>query len=136
MTPQSVSNRHMGRDMTISEIEELMRQKSQYKFRKVRDAFRMVDVDKSGTVSLSEMRFFMHQFNLPSSAADFLYKKIDTNGDGQVDFVEFIRYFSPIIEGGQCTAYPLPMDRRRYADNDSHNFDRHNAVGFNLRKLG
>eukprot|EP00397_Hematodinium_sp_SG-2012_P015089 GEMP01015361.1.p1 GENE.GEMP01015361.1~~GEMP01015361.1.p1 ORF type:complete len:329 (-),score=61.39 GEMP01015361.1:1852-2838(-) len=114
------------------EAHDLISQKAAFKFRNVRDAFRLVDVDKSGSVTRREMHIFFRQFNLPKRQADLLFDELDQDDSGEIDYVEFMDHFGSVIQPGsggfRATHYKSPMEGAPIHAN--------NAVGWSLRKLG
>ncbi len=54
-------------------------------------AFRLIDVDCSGFISVSEIRNLVSKTNqnLTQQEVDELLQDIDVNGDGEIDFQEF-----------------------------------------------
>lgn len=57
-----------------------------------REAFDMFDKDHSGTISVDEISKIMKNFGNPMSKDDIreMIKDIDTSGDGELDFDEFV----------------------------------------------
>jgi calcium-dependent protein kinase len=58
------------------------------------EAFRMFDVDKSGKISINELEHII----TPETKDDIeeikeIFKKLDDNGDGEIDFEEFLKNF-------------------------------------------
>lgn len=130
-TPRQCILTEAEREIQTKAIQDLITQKSAFKFRNVRDAFRLVDVDKSGTVTRREMHIFFRQFNLPGHQADLLFDALDRDDSGELDYVEFMDYFGSYIQPGTGTfrsAYKIPLEGSTIHDN--------NAVGCSLRKLG
>lgn len=105
--------------------------KAAFKFRNLRDAFRLVDVDKGGTVSKDEMRDFFRQFNMPAADADLLFDSLDYDGSGELDYVEFMEHFGPVIQPG--SAFRSRDDRQKLEGSPVYD---NNVVGNSLRKLG
>merc|ERR1719316_1075378 len=122
--------------MTLSEDEytdilELIGQKAFFKFRNVKDAFRTIDQDRSGSVDKQEMQAFFRQFSLPEETASLLFDYLDRDESGELDYVEFMRHFGPIIQPG----VPPPITYRNPLAGDGASFG-NNIAGINLRKLG
>jgi Ca2+-binding EF-hand superfamily protein len=59
-----------------------------------RQAFDLIDIDKGGTVSISELNVVVTMFNdsgtRKSESHEDLLRRWDINGDGEVDFSEFL----------------------------------------------
>jgi len=67
-------------------------------------AFHDADIDKSGSLSLSEVKALMHRMDptFPVSEIEALLKFIDVDDDGLVSFVEFKRLFRQFeVEGSK-----------------------------------
>lgn len=53
-------------------------------------AFAYFDVDGSGTITVNELRRVMREFKLEGTSTKELLAAVDTNGDGMVDYEEFL----------------------------------------------
>lgn len=64
----------------------------QEKLDEYKEAFDMFDKDHSGTISIDEIAKIMKNFGNPMSKDDIkeMIKDIDTSGDGELDFDEFV----------------------------------------------
>ena len=64
----------------------------QEKLDEYKEAFDMFDKDHSGTISVDEIAKIMKNFGNPMSKDDIkeMIKDIDTSGDGELDFDEFV----------------------------------------------
>jgi len=114
-----------------TDILELVGMKAFFKFRNVKDAFRTIDQDRSGSVDKQEMQAFFRQFSLPEETASLLFDYLDRDESGELDYVEFMRHFGPIIQPG----VPPPVTYRNPLAGDGgtgHSF----VAGISLRKLG
>jgi len=58
----------------------------------IREAFERVDEDKSGTITIDEMRKVVERFNLGLSDDEFreLWSTYDVDGNGEIDYIEFL----------------------------------------------
>ena len=54
----------------------------------LRRAFAQIDIDKSGSVSMVELWNYLEE--RPTKLSDELYKLIDLDGSGALDFSEFV----------------------------------------------
>jgi len=82
------------------ELKQVMQdigQKVELKFRHVRDAFRSLDLDKDGSISLMEMRSFLRGFGWSEDVADRIFHLMDTNGCGEIDYHEFMMHFDSVL---------------------------------------
>jgi len=85
------------------DLEKMLRvvtEKAAVKWRKARECFRYVDADLMGFVTRDEVRRFLGHFGLPNYVADTLFRQLDLDKDGKVDYREFVDYFSPYIQPG------------------------------------
>ena len=66
--------------------------------------FDMYDRDRSGNITIQEMKQIYAQFNVPvnDQQLQYLVSKYDTNRDGQIGYPEF--YF--LLTGRQAAGYP------------------------------
>ena len=64
----------------------------QEKLDEYKEAFDMFDKDHSGTISVDEIAKIMKNFGNPMSKDEIreMIKDIDTSGDGELDFDEFV----------------------------------------------
>lgn len=60
------------------------------------EAFRAFDRDNSGKISKEEVKKVMKADNVDLSTIDSLVKTFDTNGDGEIDYSEFINMMNKI----------------------------------------
>lgn len=75
-------------------------EKVRQKFSKARDVFRFVDTDHSGTISRSEVHFFFRFFNVSSDLGDKFFDGFEVDEDGEISYVEFVKYLWPHINPG------------------------------------
>ncbi|CEO94473.1 EF-hand domain-containing protein [Plasmodiophora brassicae] len=57
----------------------------------LREAFQLIDTDKSGSISLDEIEVLLKKFGKPFNKEQLsaMLKSVDENGDGTIDFEEF-----------------------------------------------
>jgi len=98
---ESVVGRQMqAENLRIKGVEQMLRTKlmsvvpGKNEFQK---AFKFFDCDDSGTIDAAEFRRVFKRLNVPltNAEANFLFKKYDENGNGKVEFYEFIGQFIP-----------------------------------------
>jgi len=72
----------MGRKMKETDTEE-----------ELREAFKVFDKDGNGFISAAELRHVMTNLGekLTDEEVDAMIKEADTDGDGQVDYNEFVK---------------------------------------------
>jgi len=60
----------------------------------MKSAFKVFDHDGSGTISLDELRRVMKSFGeiLTEDELDAMIKEVDKNGDGSIDYQEFVHF--------------------------------------------
>jgi len=109
----------------------LIGEKAMFKWKNVRDAFRTIDQDRSGTVDKEEMKAFFRQFCMPEESAAMLFDYLDEDGSGELDYVEFMHHFGPLIQPG----VPPPMTYKNPLAGDGA-CKNNNVAGHSLRKLG
>ena len=78
--------------------------KEQIDFLKV--AFTKIDKDSSGEISKEELKDFCNSGNLTLSSGqlDFMFNIIDSNGNGEISFDEFLRFVLLIMQPEDETA--------------------------------
>lgn len=69
----------------------------------IRAMFRRYDTDRSGTISLIELRKAMRRFGCNDEEAEAAFSAADTDGNGEIDFDEWTRHMSSLY----ATAPPL-----------------------------
>jgi len=77
----------------VNDIAMVISRSLQTKYKNVQSAFRAVDLNKDGKVSLYEMQVFIKQFNLPPASADKFFKAMDDDNSGYILYDEFIQLF-------------------------------------------
>merc|ERR1719263_612674 len=90
-------------------------EKVRQKFSKARDVFRFVDTDHSGTISRSEVHYFFRFFNVDSIQADKFFYGFNTDEEGEISYVEFVRYLWPHVNpGNEQIHWALKKEADRY----------------------
>lgn len=68
-----------------------MNEKNMISNEKLQQAFRMFDKDNSGTISPDEIREVLgFDSNISKDSIDQIIKEVDENGDGEIQFEEFV----------------------------------------------
>ncbi|XP_076096049.1 neo-calmodulin-like isoform X1 [Mytilus galloprovincialis] len=59
----------------------------------IREAFRVFDKDGSGSISANDLRHIMTNLGdkLPDEEVDEMIQEADLDGDGQIDYIEFVK---------------------------------------------
>ena len=61
-----------------------------FDFKSLKNAFRKLDVDNSGTLQLDEMKAAFGQAGMSEQELNDLFHAIDFNGDGEMNYSEFL----------------------------------------------
>eukprot|EP00441_Pelagodinium_beii_P027154 CAMPEP_0197660956 /NCGR_PEP_ID=MMETSP1338-20131121/51160_1 /TAXON_ID=43686 ORGANISM="Pelagodinium beii, Strain RCC1491" /NCGR_SAMPLE_ID=MMETSP1338 /ASSEMBLY_ACC=CAM_ASM_000754 /LENGTH=594 /DNA_ID=CAMNT_0043238419 /DNA_START=7 /DNA_END=1791 /DNA_ORIENTATION=- len=83
-----------------TELRKLMQDmgdKIPLKFKHVRDAFRVLDLERNGRITRSEMRAFFRGFGHPEDVADRVFDLVDQEGQGEIDFAAFMSHFDSVL---------------------------------------
>ena len=59
-------------------------------FNQLRNAFRALDTDNSGTLEISEIKNAFAGLSIPQEQIDQIFERIDLNGDGEINYTEFL----------------------------------------------
>jgi len=100
---------------TVDQIKEIVAKRLGGKYTSARAAFRNIDLDKGGTLDKSEFRRFIQSLNVELTEEDYemLYRELDRDNNGSIDYKEFLFWFGEAICGapwqaiqstGLCTA--------------------------------
>jgi Ca2+-binding EF-hand superfamily protein len=82
---------------------ELLGEKVRQKFSKARDVFRFVDTDHNLKLSRGEVRYFFRFFNVVAEQADKFFDGFEADEDGEICYVEFLKYLWPHVNPGNET---------------------------------
>lgn len=63
---------------------------STFDFELLRNAFRTLDADNSGTLQLSEIREAFNELNMSEEEVNQIFERIDFNHDGEINYTEFL----------------------------------------------
>eukprot|EP00933_Yihiella_yeosuensis_P006939 TRINITY_DN111784_c0_g1_i1.p1 TRINITY_DN111784_c0_g1~~TRINITY_DN111784_c0_g1_i1.p1 ORF type:complete len:614 (+),score=69.89 TRINITY_DN111784_c0_g1_i1:174-2015(+) len=93
------------KEADLKKLAEIVGSKAHAKYKSVRECFRNLDEDKSGTVSRAEVERFMLTFGFPDTVAGFVYntlleKSRATSDSDEVGFDTFMACFGPYIQPG------------------------------------
>ena len=89
-------------------LKSIAERKVSEHFSNMRKAFHFVDVDNSGTVDAKEIRRAMHMWgvDLDDAKLAMLMSQCDSDGDGQIEYNEFIDPLSLTHSTHRHTAHP------------------------------
>jgi len=59
-------------------------------FKLLREAFRSLDTENLGMLSIAEVKQAFKNSNIPSDDVEKIFKSLDTNGDGMINYTEFL----------------------------------------------
>lgn len=74
--------------------------------RRIRAVFDRYDVDRSGTISLSELENLLRDLQFPSHAVEDAFISADCNSDGMLSFEEFVPMYNKVREQLAQSAAP------------------------------
>lgn len=60
-------------------------------------AFRAFDIDKSGSISIDEIKLMLGADGIPDSVFQEMMREFDSNGDGQIDRSEFMKMMTAML---------------------------------------
>ncbi|OQR93898.1 hypothetical protein THRCLA_08317 [Thraustotheca clavata] len=89
----------------VDDLHELLKEKLRDSWTTLRDSFRVLDHDKTGTLPATNFLSVLKRFNLPVTH-DILVNlmlRFDTNGDGIVNYTEFLSQFGTTFSN--CNPY-------------------------------
>jgi len=90
-------------------IERIVAVLFEYRF-ELAAAFSLFDTDRSGKISRDELRIGLNSISsltgspLTEGQADELMRALDTNGDGEIDWAEFVNAFRLVDTGAAAAA--------------------------------
>ncbi|KAA8584976.1 calcium-binding protein 5 [Etheostoma spectabile] len=96
-------NMNLGGRVDFEDFVELMTPKlldetaGMIGLKELKDAFREFDIDGDGSITSEELRFAMKKLlgeNTCKNEIDAVVREADNNGDGRVDFEEFVKMMS------------------------------------------
>lgn len=93
------SNYLRGQDRergVLAAVRQHLKKANYHNFHDLRAAFEYYDKDKSGKISLAELREVCIQFNLPvePELLESLFSYCDVDGDGQINYEEFANFLN------------------------------------------
>eukprot|EP00931_Biecheleriopsis_adriatica_P022732 TRINITY_DN14529_c0_g2_i1.p1 TRINITY_DN14529_c0_g2~~TRINITY_DN14529_c0_g2_i1.p1 ORF type:complete len:613 (+),score=130.03 TRINITY_DN14529_c0_g2_i1:106-1944(+) len=77
----------------VNDIAQVIRVRLTTKYKNVQVAFRALDLNKDGKVTVDELKVFIKQFNLHPSAAEKFFLALDVDGSGTITYHEFVALF-------------------------------------------
>jgi Ca2+-binding EF-hand superfamily protein len=90
----AVQDQSLEREVNV--IGAILKERLTTKYKDIREAFRALDLNHDGSISYTEMRTFMGQFNLPVESADKFWAVFDEDGSGEIQFDEFMALFGDL----------------------------------------
>lgn len=78
----------------VNDIAIMIQERMTTKYRRITDAFRSLDLDKSGKISQTEMSTFLRQFGLQPEMASMFFRALDEDGSEEILYDEFMSLFS------------------------------------------
>lgn len=77
--------------MTAVDFKEKFFDKIQYQFKTLKKAFRQLDLDKEGHISMSELKVYLNNagYVLTQDQFDGLYQILDQDQDGKISYSDF-----------------------------------------------
>ena len=98
------------------------------KFSDIRQAFKFIDVDNTGTIDAQEIFRALDLWNIPLSRQDVdrLVKQCDSDGDGRISYDEFVDTMA------RDTVAPAAMGKRGMQSKEAMGVDAFEAVDLAL----
>jgi len=93
--PNSAFQQTFGKTTAPADPLETLRSKVEGRYNDLRDAFRIIDRDHSGSITRDELEAALVHFNIPAHHIDDFMRRLDSNHDGVVSFAEFAAALSP-----------------------------------------
>ena len=92
MVLRRIKNFRQPKDLQVEALKFLVNQvdTSTFDFAKLRNAFRTLDTDNSGTLALTEIRTAFNDLNLSEEEINSIFERIDFNHDGEINYTEFL----------------------------------------------
>lgn len=92
MVLRRIKNFRQPKRLQVAALTFLVNQvdTSTFDFAKLRNAFRTLDTDGSGTLELSEIRTAFNELNMSEEEINQIFERIDFNGDGEINYSEFL----------------------------------------------
>ena len=92
MVLKRIKNFRQPKRLQIEALSFLVNQvdTSTFDFAKLRNAFRTLDEDNSGTLTINEIRTAFNELNMPEEEINQIFQRIDFNHDGEINYTEFL----------------------------------------------
>jgi len=92
----------------VNDIAVILQDRMTTKYKSAQEAFRAVDLDKDGNVSLQEMKTFFRNIGMAYSQAEKVFAALDSDGSGNIKYKQFIGLF-----GGQKNKEELEHEKAK-----------------------
>jgi len=98
MAVEKINNSAMAKDriaaskaLMTGDIEQKIINKIMIQWKTIRKAFTDINMEKSGTISRKELKFYLDFWGMDVSEKDFerCFNRFDVDGDGQISYKDF-----------------------------------------------
>ena len=95
-TPGRYLKGHEHQRAVLAKVRQHLKKLNYHNFNDLKSAFQFYDKDKSGTISIDELRAICEQLKVPveEELLSALLSYCDENGDNQIDYEEFCKFLN------------------------------------------
>jgi len=110
----SIAQEQLLDGITVDEVMSRLKNKLASQTASVHNAFRLFDKDNDGTISPLELRRVLDRYclHLPDRHFATLMAKIDTDGDGLINYAEFMKAFGFSILPAETGGVSIELQKR------------------------